>query len=70
MERNGLINATGVDGCNIILFDGVEFAREVSRQAEILYEKSPELSKEYIKSMGSFTIKMEKCTATFDNKSR
>jgi hypothetical protein len=61
------IRATGIDGCNILVFDGEAFSKSVAKCAKYLHETSPELAIKYLESMNGISIGMENCTASYDN---
>lgn len=62
-----LISATGIDGNCVIAFDAPAFAKTCAEAAAELHKIHPELAKMYLQSMGGLTVKMENCTATYDN---
>ena len=69
-EQN-VIKATGIDGCNILIFDGKAYADSVAKNAEKLHmEKGTVFATEYLKAMQGLTVKIENCTATFDNSTK
>ncbi len=63
-----ILEATGIDGSNVIVFDAVGFAEMVADKAIELYKANPggKLAEQYLQTM-KIDIKMENCTATFDN---
>ena len=65
----GYINATGIEGNNILIFDGDRFAKAVASCAKALLEIDKELSIEYVKAMAGITVKIENCQASYDNSS-
>lgn len=63
-----MFDVTGIDGSNILAFDGVGFAKATARESvKIWKEAGFELAVEYLKSMSGLTVKMGNCTATYDN---
>lgn len=62
-----VIDATGVDGCNILIFEGEKYAYAVADKAKELHIIDPELAKEYVKAMKGVHLEMSDNTATFDN---
>ena len=63
-----ILKATGIDGSNVIVFDAVGFAEMVANKAKELNKEAggTELAHKYLETM-KLEIKMENCTATFDN---
>jgi hypothetical protein len=70
ITKNGYINATGIDACNIMIFDGAKFAETVSSEALKIYEIDKNLAIEYIRAMSAVSISMENCNATYNQRER
>ncbi len=66
-KPTALINATAIDGCNILVFDGVEFAKTVAEKSKELFKLDKDLAMEFLKTMNGISMSMENCTASFDN---
>lgn len=74
IKEQNVIKATGIDGCNVLIFDGKSFADSVAENVERLAKsgltQDIDITKEYLKAMQGLTVKIENCTATFDNSSK
>jgi hypothetical protein len=68
LKEKALVSATGIDGSNLIVFAGAEYAEMVGAKAlEMADGGYFALAEEYVKAMGSISITMDNCTAAFDN---
>lgn len=66
-KERSFISATGIDGSNILAFNGEAFAEKVASCAERLHKIDSILAREYLQAMGNLTIAMYDNKANFDN---
>jgi len=70
-DRNGTVNATGIDGSNLIVFDGADYLETISREVERLYKINPDMAKYYSNALsGGIRLTIENCNPSYDNSHR